>query len=110
MNLMPLDIYKNYGLSMLNSTSIRLQMADKTIKKPIRVVEDVLVKVQKFVLLDDFELGTSLWLMLSVDEVVEHAIATSPKRKEDKSKWVKRYLVSCRDVKSGASWEATKGY
>nr|XP_009611036.1 uncharacterized protein LOC104104605 [Nicotiana tomentosiformis] len=53
-NLMPLDIYKQAGLSMPRPTSMRLQMADRSIKRPVRIIDDVLVKVGKFLLPADF--------------------------------------------------------
>ncbi|XP_019225073.1 PREDICTED: uncharacterized protein LOC109206681 [Nicotiana attenuata] len=53
-NLMPLAIYKQVGLGMPRPTSMRLQMADRSIKRPVGVVDDVLVKVGKFHLPADF--------------------------------------------------------
>ncbi|XP_019244604.1 PREDICTED: uncharacterized protein LOC109224482 [Nicotiana attenuata] len=53
-NLMPLAIYKQAGLGKPRSTSMRLQMADRSIKRPVGIVDDVLVKVGKFLLLADF--------------------------------------------------------
>ncbi|XP_075076748.1 uncharacterized protein LOC142163371 [Nicotiana tabacum] len=53
-NLMPLAIYKQAGLGMPRPTSMRLQMADRSIKRPVGIVDDVLVKVGKFHLLADF--------------------------------------------------------
>ncbi|XP_059292388.1 uncharacterized protein LOC132045827 [Lycium ferocissimum] len=53
-NLMPLRIYKQSGLGMLRLTTMRLQMADRSIKKPVGVVDDVLVWVGKFMLHADF--------------------------------------------------------
>ncbi|XP_070017168.1 uncharacterized protein [Nicotiana sylvestris] len=53
-NLMPLSIYKQAGLGMLRPTSIRLQMADHSIKRPVGIVDDVLVKVGGFHLPVDF--------------------------------------------------------
>ncbi|XP_070009756.1 uncharacterized protein [Nicotiana sylvestris] len=47
-NLMPLAIYKQPGLGMPRPTNMRLQMADRSIKRPVRIVDDVLVKVGKF--------------------------------------------------------------
>ncbi|KAK4716427.1 hypothetical protein R3W88_014765 [Solanum pinnatisectum] len=44
-NLMPLSIYKNLGLGAPKSTAMRLLMADRTVKKPIGVLQNVLVKV-----------------------------------------------------------------
>ncbi|XP_070022647.1 uncharacterized protein [Nicotiana sylvestris] len=53
-NLMPLTIYKQAGLGMPRPTSMRLQMADRSIKRSVRVVDDVLVTVGKFHLPADF--------------------------------------------------------
>nr|XP_016439720.1 PREDICTED: uncharacterized protein LOC107765568 [Nicotiana tabacum] len=47
-NLIPLSIYKQVGLGMPRPTSMRLQMADRSIKRPIGIVDDVIVKVGKF--------------------------------------------------------------
>ncbi|XP_075084996.1 uncharacterized protein LOC142168236 [Nicotiana tabacum] len=46
--LMPLAIYKKVGLGMPRPSSMRLQMADRSIKRPVGIVNDVLVKVGKF--------------------------------------------------------------
>ncbi|XP_070012309.1 uncharacterized protein [Nicotiana sylvestris] len=53
-NLMPLAIYKKAGLGMPRPTSMRLKMADRSIKRPVGIVDDVLVKVEKFHLPTDF--------------------------------------------------------
>ncbi|XP_019255132.1 PREDICTED: uncharacterized protein LOC109233721 [Nicotiana attenuata] len=53
-NLMPLAIYKQAGLGMSRPTSMRLQMADRSIKRPVGIIDDVLVKVGKFLLPTDF--------------------------------------------------------
>nr|XP_009795131.1 PREDICTED: uncharacterized protein LOC104241873 [Nicotiana sylvestris] len=53
-NLMPLAIYKQAGLGMPRPTSMRLQMADRSIKRPVGIVDDVIVKVGKFHLPADF--------------------------------------------------------
>ena len=42
------------GLGELQSTSITLQLANKNIKRPIGILEDVLVKVGEFILPTDF--------------------------------------------------------
>ncbi|XP_070009043.1 uncharacterized protein [Nicotiana sylvestris] len=44
-NLMPLVIYKQAGLGMPWTKSMRLQIADHSIKRPVGIVDDVLVKV-----------------------------------------------------------------
>nr|XP_016473640.1 PREDICTED: uncharacterized protein LOC107795497 [Nicotiana tabacum] len=53
-NLMPLSIYKQAGLGMSRPTNMRLQMADRSIKRPVGIVDDVIVKVGKFHLPTDF--------------------------------------------------------
>ncbi|XP_019230632.1 PREDICTED: uncharacterized protein LOC109211546 [Nicotiana attenuata] len=53
-NLMPLAIYKQAGLGMPRPTSMRLQMADRSIKRPVGIVDDVIVKVGGFHLPADF--------------------------------------------------------
>ncbi|XP_059291373.1 uncharacterized protein LOC132044852 [Lycium ferocissimum] len=52
--LMPLAIFKQSGLEMPRTTSMRLQMADRSIKKPVGVIDDVLVQGSKFILPADF--------------------------------------------------------
>ncbi|KAK8923605.1 hypothetical protein KSP39_PZI019550 [Platanthera zijinensis] len=53
-NLMPLSIYKKLGLGEISKTSLTLQLADKSLTFPKGIVEDVLVKVEKFIFPADF--------------------------------------------------------
>ena len=53
-NLMPLSIYKKLGLSDPKPTTMRLQMDNRTVKRPIGILHDVLVKVESFIFLADF--------------------------------------------------------
>nr|XP_016440793.1 PREDICTED: uncharacterized protein LOC107766510 [Nicotiana tabacum] len=53
-NLIPLAIYKQAGLGTPKPTSMRLQMADRSIKRPVGIVDAVIVKVGKFHLPADF--------------------------------------------------------
>ena len=53
-NLIPLSITKKLSLGELTPTTVTLQMADITMAKPEGVIEDVLVKVGKFIFLVDF--------------------------------------------------------
>ncbi|XP_052209216.1 uncharacterized protein LOC127812732 [Diospyros lotus] len=53
-NLMPLTIFKKLGLGELKPITITLQLADRSIKHPRGIVEDVLVKVDKFIFPVDF--------------------------------------------------------
>ncbi|XP_070042612.1 uncharacterized protein [Nicotiana tomentosiformis] len=53
-NLMPLAIYTKLGIGRARPTSILLQLADRTVKRPIGILDDVLVQVGKFVFPADF--------------------------------------------------------
>ena len=53
-NLMPLSIYKKLRLGDTKSTTMRLLMTDRTLKRPIGILHDVLVKVESFIFLADF--------------------------------------------------------
>ena len=53
-NLMPLSIYKKLGLGDPKPTAMRLLMADRTVKRPIGILHDVLVKVESFIFSADF--------------------------------------------------------
>jgi hypothetical protein len=46
---MPLSLLKKLGVSDVKPTNVTLQMADRSIKHPYGVVEDFLVKVEKFI-------------------------------------------------------------
>ncbi|KAJ9547099.1 LOW QUALITY PROTEIN: hypothetical protein OSB04_019642 [Centaurea solstitialis] len=52
--LMPLSFYQKLGLGELRSTRMTIQLADRSIKCPIGIAEDVLVQVDKFVFPADF--------------------------------------------------------
>ena len=47
-NLMPYSVYKQLGLGELKPTNITLSLADRSVKIPKGMVEDVLVKIDKF--------------------------------------------------------------
>ncbi|KAL2513313.1 Aspartic peptidase domain containing protein [Abeliophyllum distichum] len=53
-NLMPYSIFKQLGLGEAKSTTVTLQLTDRSIKRPRRIVEDILVKVGKFIFPADF--------------------------------------------------------
>ena len=53
-NLMPLSIFKRLGLGESRPTTVTLQLADRSLKHPRGVIEDVLVKVDKFIFPADF--------------------------------------------------------
>ena len=53
-NLMPLFVAKRLSLGELTPTTMTLQMADKTLAHFVGILEDVLIKVGKFVFPADF--------------------------------------------------------
>ncbi|XP_075080251.1 uncharacterized protein LOC142165778 [Nicotiana tabacum] len=64
-NLMPLAIYTKLGIGRARPTSMLLQLADRTVKRPTRILDDVLVQVGKFVFPADFVI-----LYCQVDEEI----------------------------------------
>ncbi|XP_070002066.1 uncharacterized protein [Nicotiana sylvestris] len=53
-NIMPLAIYKRLGIGKARPTSMLLQLADRTVKRPSGILDDVLIQVEKFVFPADF--------------------------------------------------------
>ncbi|XP_070020118.1 uncharacterized protein [Nicotiana sylvestris] len=53
-NLMPYLIFKKIGIGQARPTSMRLQMVNRTLKRPLGLIEEVLVSVDKFILPVDF--------------------------------------------------------
>ena len=53
-NLMPLSIFRKLGLGEVKETNMSLQLADRSIKRPKGIVEDILLKVDKFIFPVDF--------------------------------------------------------
>ncbi|KAJ9548230.1 hypothetical protein OSB04_020773 [Centaurea solstitialis] len=60
-NLMPLSIFRKLGLGEVQPTNVTLQLADRSITYPYGVIEDVLIKVDKFYFPADF-------VVLDIDE------------------------------------------
>ena len=54
MNLLTYSVYKQLGLGELKPTNIILSLADRLVKIPNRIVEDVLVKIDTFYYPIDF--------------------------------------------------------
>ncbi|XP_070008033.1 uncharacterized protein [Nicotiana sylvestris] len=54
LNLMPLEIYKRLGIGRVRPTSMLLQLADRTIKRPSGILDDVLIQVGKFLFSTNF--------------------------------------------------------
>ncbi|XP_062119042.1 uncharacterized protein LOC133832752 [Humulus lupulus] len=53
-NLMPLSVFRRLGLGEASPTTVTLQLADRSIKHPRGLIEDVLVTVDKFIFPADF--------------------------------------------------------
>ncbi|XP_047252298.1 uncharacterized protein LOC124887154 [Capsicum annuum] len=53
-NLIPLTIYKKLGLGIPTHTNMRLVMSDRSLKRPVGILYDVLVKVSNFIFPTDF--------------------------------------------------------
>ncbi|KAJ9541590.1 LOW QUALITY PROTEIN: hypothetical protein OSB04_028096 [Centaurea solstitialis] len=53
-NLMPLSFYQKLGLKGLKSTRMTIQLADRSIKYPVGIAEDVMVRVDRFDFPADF--------------------------------------------------------
>ncbi|GJR27173.1 reverse transcriptase domain-containing protein [Tanacetum coccineum] len=64
-NLMPHSLFRRLGISKLKPTKMSIQLADRSIKYPIGVCENLLVKVGKFIFPVDFMI-----LEMDKDELV----------------------------------------
>ncbi|XP_070029743.1 uncharacterized protein [Nicotiana sylvestris] len=53
-NLIPYSVFKTLEIGQPHPTSMRLQMADRSMKRPLGIIDDVLVCVDKFILPADF--------------------------------------------------------
>ncbi|XP_031279110.1 uncharacterized protein LOC116137556 [Pistacia vera] len=53
-NLLPTSMYEQFNLGELKSTEVILQLADRLVKMPRGLIEDVLVKVEELYFLVDF--------------------------------------------------------
>ena len=53
-NLMPLSIFRRLGLGEAKPTTFTLQLTDRSLKHSRGIIEDVLVKVDKFIFPADF--------------------------------------------------------
>ncbi|XP_070009703.1 uncharacterized protein [Nicotiana sylvestris] len=53
-NLMSYSVFKTLVFGKPRPTSMRLQMTNRTMKRPLGIIDDVLVRVDKFTLPKDF--------------------------------------------------------
>jgi len=63
-NVMPYTLFQKLGLGEPRPTRMTLQLADRSVHHPRGIIEDVLVKVDKYIFPADF-------VVLDVDEDVE---------------------------------------
>ncbi|XP_039119210.1 uncharacterized protein LOC120255420 [Dioscorea cayenensis subsp. rotundata] len=85
-NLMPYKIFQKLGLEELKPTLMTLQLADSSIKQPHGIIEDALLKVDKFIFPVDF-------VILDINNIVEVPLILG-----------KPFLAACKaliDVKDG---------
>ena len=54
MNLLPYLVYLQLRLGELKPMSMTLKLVDRSVKRPRGIIEDVLIKVDKFYFLVDF--------------------------------------------------------
>ena len=86
-NLMPLLVVKRLSLGELTPTNMTLQMADRTMTQPKRALEDVLIKVGKFIFPVDFvvidmEEDTQVPLLLGRPFLATRAALIDVKKRE----------------------------
>ncbi len=53
-NLMPMSIFRELGISEVRPTTVTLQLADRSLAHPKGKIEDVLVRVEKFIVPTNF--------------------------------------------------------
>ncbi|XP_022867335.1 uncharacterized protein LOC111387048 [Olea europaea var. sylvestris] len=53
-NLMPLSVFRKLDLGEAKATIVTLQLEDRSLTHPRGIIEDVLVKVEKFIFPADF--------------------------------------------------------
>ena len=53
-SLMPLSIARKLDLREMKDTNVTLQLTDRSIKRPVGIIENVIIKVKSFFILVDF--------------------------------------------------------
>ncbi|XP_026405753.1 uncharacterized protein LOC113301220 [Papaver somniferum] len=73
-NLLPFSVYEQLGLGELKPTSVTLQLAERSVKAPKGIVENVVIQIDKFYYHVDFiflaSLGIVLYLVLHFDSFI----------------------------------------
>nr|XP_027071856.1 uncharacterized protein LOC113696676 [Coffea arabica] len=73
-SLIPLTVARQLGLKKLKRTNISLQLADRSIRHPMGILKNVLIKVQKFIIPIDFvvldmEKDVNIPIILEISQV-----------------------------------------
>ena len=92
-NLMPLCIYKNLGLGDPKPTSMRLLIVDRTVKRPIGILHDVLVKVESFIFPADFFI-VDYEVDFEVPIILERPFLTTGRALVDMEKGLMKFLLN----------------
>ena len=69
-NLMPYKLFKKSGLGKPKPIKISIQLVDRSIKYPMGIIEDMLVKIDKFIFQVDC-------VILNMDEDIEITLILS---------------------------------
>ncbi|XP_022876911.1 uncharacterized protein LOC111395131 [Olea europaea var. sylvestris] len=99
-NLMPLSIFEKLGMGEAKATTVSLQLADRSIKYPRGVVEDVLVQDEQvtFNILKSIKYSSEPDDCFRVD-MIDHLVADSLYGRSDDT--LERCLVSSSDISDG---------
>ncbi|XP_060216483.1 uncharacterized protein LOC132643970 [Lycium barbarum] len=103
-NLIPLSIYKKSGLGMPRPTTMRLQTADRSIKKLVGVVDDMLVRVGEFLLPVDFII-LDYAIDLDISIILERPFYATGRALMDSEKNEIKFRVNDEEV----TFQASKG-
>ncbi|XP_070050878.1 uncharacterized protein [Nicotiana tomentosiformis] len=92
-NLMPYSVFKTLGIGQPRPTFMRLQMADRTMKRPLGVIEDVLVHVDKHILPANFvildcEVDYEVPIILEIPFLATGRFHIGGGTKEEEGYWV----------------------
>ncbi|GJS60131.1 hypothetical protein Tco_0654915 [Tanacetum coccineum] len=107
-SVMPFSTYTNLGLEILSHTRLTIELADRTIKQPRGIAENVLVRIGKFIFPIDFTildipedddgpliLDTPLELETNQDVDFEPTIVNGPDNVKTSSKYGYKMKFSC---------------
>ncbi|XP_047256110.1 uncharacterized protein LOC124888863 [Capsicum annuum] len=108
-SLMPLSLFKTSGLGKPRLTTVVLQLADGSIKYPERVIEDILIKVGKFIIpadifVFDFKADEQVLIILSSYHNTEILLDSAVGGQALESTYDKLYILLNRIVQRNPDW------